>query len=164
MVTKREVADAQRRVLEAVEDWFPGPPTSPGLTVEEDALADAYREWDRLRKELDGQGPAVARSTSIAAAKGDIMLKQSKRREILVLLVQHYQRFHDGLTADQILARMSGRHQSISARVSELANIYGLIKDSGRKRNTSLGKKAIVWEPTEEAIELVAAAVTGRGE
>lgn len=176
MVTKREVAAAQQALNEAVGYWLShraSPPYGLGSGYEQEMweeenrdneqnINNAYATWDSFRKQLDGEGPAVARSTSIAAAKSKIMLKQSVRRDILQMVVAHWNHYGVGMTSDEILARLRGKHQTVSARVSELVNTYQLLVDSGQKKNTSMGSKAIVWRPTDEAIALVAAAVTGR--
>lgn len=123
----------------------------------------AYDEWDRLRSTLEGEGPAVARSTSIAAAKSRLMGKQSLRRDILVMVVAHHNKWQVGMTSEQIQARIhGGTHQTVSARVSELVNTYKLLRDSGRKILTTSNSKATVWEPTDEARQLVSTSITGK--
>lgn len=170
MVTKREVAAAHNEMVEALGLWahlagmqplMPGGPERVTLLERERILVDCYCAWNELRLQLDGQGPAVARSTSIAAAKANIMLKQSLRRTILSMVVSHYRHFGTGMTSDEIQGRLKGKHQSVSARVSELVNIYEFLVDSGEKRETSSKAKATVWKPTHEAIDLVQAAEMG---
>lgn len=163
MVTKREVAEAQQLLNEAVGNAIVqrrnpvlGQTASAWLRVE-----TCYDQWRRLRNELDGQGLAVARSTSIAAAKSNIMGKQSLRRTILQVIVGHWDHFGWGMTTDEVQGRLRGKHQSVSARISELVNTYGLLVDTGKKAETSSGAKAILWGPTPEAIELVHAAYRG---
>lgn len=166
MVTKRELAAAQQAMI----DWS-GPLVAlarryPGGVIHVDGsimqgFCAAYESWDALRKQLDGEGPAVARSTSIAAGKANIMAKQSLRRTILQVIVGHWDHFGWGMTSDEIQGRLKGKHQSVSARISELVNTYGLLVDTGKKAETSSGAKAILWGPTPEAIELVHAAYRG---
>lgn len=175
MVTKREIADAQAALNEAVRElrnelaklrahgmsdtW----PLAMGVPREIlQPIYARYNEWDEMRRSLEGQGPAAARSTSIAAAKANVMLKQSVRRDVLTTVVLHYNHTGEGMTSEQIQARLHGSHQSVSARVSELVNVYELLRDSGRKIKTTSGYKAIVWEPTEEARLLVEPVTTGR--
>lgn len=157
MVTKRELADAQAALNEAAHGLVVYWATrGHNLLVDpEMALMTALSDWDVKRRQLDGQGPAVARSTSIAAAKSNIMLKQSVRRTILEIVVLHWNHFGVGMTSDEIMRRLGGKHQTISARVSELVNTYGLLVDTGLKLETSSGSKAIAWGPTGEAIALV---------
>jgi predicted transcriptional regulator len=56
-----------------------------------------------------------------------------------------------GLTSDQVEQILGGRHQTISARVNELRE-RGWITDSGLRRPTRSGRKAIVWKPTQKAM------------
>lgn len=161
MVTKRELAEAQRELNEAVgnlltafADPVPGRTGSARMR-----LQLAFDEWNRVRVQLDGQGPAVARSTSIAAAKANIMHKQSLRRDVLTLVYNHWMQYRMGCTSDYVQGRLRGKHQSVSARISELVNTYGLLKDGGDKMKTSSGAMAICWVPTDEAIALFDAAV-----
>jgi hypothetical protein len=41
-------------------------------------------------------------------------------------------------------------HQSVSSAVN-YAEAHGWIRDSGERRNTQFGRKAIVWVPTDKA-------------
>ena len=50
-----------------------------------------------------------------------------------------------GMTCDEIEAVTEGKHQTVSARVSELARKYRLIVDSGERRPTRSGCKAVVY-------------------
>jgi hypothetical protein len=50
-----------------------------------------------------------------------------------------------GLTCDHIENWLGLRHQTCSARVRELV-LKGRIHDSGRRRRTSSGRTATVWE------------------
>lgn len=50
-----------------------------------------------------------------------------------------------GATADEVQVALSLTHQTGSARVSELANKFELIEDSGRRRKTRSGSKAAVY-------------------
>lgn len=49
-----------------------------------------------------------------------------------------------GLTADELAARLDMDRWSIQPRTSELKR-KGFIRDSGRRRTNTSGKKAIVW-------------------
>lgn len=55
----------------------------------------------------------------------------------------------DGLTCDDIEVLLGMSHQTTSARVRDLA-IRGEIRDTGKRRNTRTGRKAIVWEAVEK--------------
>ena len=59
-----------------------------------------------------------------------------------------------GLTVDQLEQIMAGKHQTISARVNELRN-KGWVIDSGERRPTRSGRKAIVWTPTVQAMNFL---------
>ncbi|MCB2114273.1 MAG: hypothetical protein R3C42_07355 [Parvularculaceae bacterium] len=50
----------------------------------------------------------------------------------------------DGLTADELAARLDLDRASIQPRTSELKR-KGIIRDSGRRRRNVSGKAAIVW-------------------
>jgi hypothetical protein len=49
-----------------------------------------------------------------------------------------------GLTADELAARLNMDRWSIQPRTSELKR-KGLIRDSGQRRKNATGKLAIVW-------------------
>ena len=49
-----------------------------------------------------------------------------------------------GMTCDELELKLGMRHQTASARVSELKRI-GSIFDSGQRRATRSGRKAAVW-------------------
>jgi len=52
-----------------------------------------------------------------------------------------------GLTVDQLEQLLNRSHQSVSARVNELRD-KGWVVDSGERRKTRSGRKAIVWQPS----------------
>ena len=54
----------------------------------------------------------------------------------------------DGKTCDEIEAEEGGRHQTISSAVWRVRK-KGLATDSGLRRRTRSGRKAIVWIPTK---------------
>lgn len=49
-----------------------------------------------------------------------------------------------GATCDEVERLLGFRHQTASARIYDLAQ-KGLIQDSGDRRETSSGRRAIVW-------------------
>jgi hypothetical protein len=63
-------------------------------------------------------------------------------------------KFRGGLTCDEVEQALDRTHQSMSARVNELRDT-GWIIDSGTRRKTRSGRAAIVWTPTQAAIDLV---------
>jgi len=52
-------------------------------------------------------------------------------------------------TCDEVEVDLQGRHQSVSSRIRKGVQ-DGYIEDSGEKRQTRTGRKAIVWRRTEE--------------
>lgn len=76
------------------------------------------------------------------------------RRFYKAYAANHEEDPREGLTCDEVEVEMERTHQSISARVNELKN-GGWIEDSGERRETRSGAKAIVWTPTEAAKALV---------
>lgn len=146
MSRHRDLLDAQAMLATAVERVLREAVPMLFWPVEHRV---AHQELDRafhhLRVVQDSQRSehaAVARDTSIRAAK--TIRTGSQRHRVLELIVQG-----DGLTADQVQnCIFNGKHQSISARVSELER-DGFIVDSKRRRKTSSGHQAIVWVATD---------------
>jgi hypothetical protein len=56
-----------------------------------------------------------------------------------------------GLTTEQVERALGGKHQTVSPRVTELRD-KGLVENSGYHRQTASGRKAIIWTPTQTAI------------
>lgn len=52
--------------------------------------------------------------------------------------------FHKGWTDDELECHTKLPHQTVSARRRELV-LKGLIEDSGERRKTRSGRKAVVW-------------------
>lgn len=162
MSSKRELKEAQQRVNEAVEAWVgvrpwitfaSGDPQTIALTK----LESAWRDFDTLRRTFDGDAPASARDTSINAAKAKLPSKGSMRRTIVQTLVAHQAQFGTGMTCAELEARLRRSHQTVSPAVNFLEE-RGWIRDSEKRKKTPLGQPAIVWEPTEAAIEHIRAA------
>lgn len=86
-----------------------------------------------------GLPPHSNTTTSRAAAVS--MVRDASRLGRLVL---QFIAECDGLTCDEIERAAGLSHQTASARVRELV-LKGLVTDSGHKRNTCTGRKAIVW-------------------
>ena len=83
-------------------------------------------------------------NTSEAAAKAASDEAPTLRRDVLKLIA----RTDDyGLTCDDVEVSMSRSHQTISARIRELAQ-GGLVEDSGRRRFTRSGRTARVYVAT----------------
>lgn len=90
-----------------------------------------------------GVAPFVKGSdTSEAASQSLEPTAKTKRRVVLTLIEVTGT---TGATDDE-LERLTGwRHQTVSARRRELV-LQGLVKDSGKRRDTSSGRSAAVWE------------------
>ena len=92
---------------------------------------------------LHGQPPSAPGSdTSEDAAESMSESAPSYRRRVLEFINS---RGTVGATSDEVQAALGLTHQNGSARVSELANRYKLIVDSGQKRRTRSGRKAVVY-------------------
>jgi predicted transcriptional regulator len=98
-----------------------------------------------------------AASKALHPAKGPITSKEAAESltNISRLAVQVFANIAarpSGMTCDELEELLDGKHQTISARVNELRD-KGWIKDSGSKRLTRSRRKAIVWVPTEQAVQ-----------
>jgi hypothetical protein len=122
-----------------------------GLPLYSGARLDSERTLEHACRTLVALGPRRAPvgrlhpQTSLEAAEW-----MSRRAGDVVGRVFKVIYLSDGLTADQVQQRLSGSHQSISPRVTDLRN-KGWIVDSGRRRRTRSGRKAIVWEASAMA-------------
>lgn len=83
-------------------------------------------------------------SPSGKAAKRIAKRAPSMRVKILNLLKAAKGKNPVGYTSDEIEIEQGWRHQTVSARLTELKH-DGLIKDSGFRRNTRSGDTATVW-------------------
>lgn len=91
---------------------------------------------------FDGRPPAVAGSeTSREAADSMVPHVNGLQAEVLATIKRSG---NHGMTTDEVECALSGRHQTISARVRELA-LKKLITSNGDKRKTRSGRNALVW-------------------
>ncbi len=85
-------------------------------------------------------------------AKGSVTSKEAaesmvphapsiRERVYMAVETQHYT---SGITCDEVEVMSGISHQTVSARIRELAKA-GRIKDSGRVRPTRSGRNAVVW-------------------
>lgn len=148
----RQLKDAQAAVNEAVANWA-AITSQMGSILNPIAvnLLNAWGEFDQLRRDLDGDMPHADRDTS---ANVSLPKRGYMRRRILDVLVAHHHHFHDGMTCHELEARTGGSHQNVSPQVNYL-EAAGWIRNSGRTRLTPSKREAIVWEPTEAALEAV---------
>jgi hypothetical protein len=59
-----------------------------------------------------------------------------------------------GMTSDEVEVALGRTHQTISARINQLRDT-GWVVDSKARRKTRSGRKAIVWTPSQAALDLV---------
>lgn len=111
-------------------------------------LGHAFDEVRALQTNLDGDAPANATDTSIAAAK--TLPGGAIRRKVLSTIYLHHQMMGTGMTTDAVERRLDRPHTSVSSAVNYLAS-HGLLEDSGARANTRQGRKAIMWKTTELA-------------
>lgn len=77
---------------------------------------------------------------SVKAAEQGSARRPGQRQRIFTFL---HSRGTEGATCEEIELALDLRHQTCSARISEL-KAEGIIQDSGRKRQTSTGSEAAV--------------------
>jgi hypothetical protein len=89
----------------------------------------------------DDELPFVGTDTSLAAAAA----AEPGAATVRGLVLYYIRRDAEvGATDDEIEEELGMRHQTVSARRRELV-LQGFIKDSGERRQTRSGRKAIVW-------------------
>jgi hypothetical protein len=88
----------------------------------------------------------VVQETSRAALKSQGAKAPSDCAKILARL----KRKPTGLTCDELETLIPMSHQTASARIRDLS-LRGDIKDSGKRRDTRTGRKAIVWQVVKVA-------------
>ena len=121
------------------------------MTADDDQQTSLLSPTDNLLR-LPHSLPHSNDTTSKAAAKTKKTKTRAAGDRIRVLsFIQR--RGKNGATADEIQVALDMTHQSGSARVSELLNKYGEIKDSGRQRPTRSGSNATVYIVDELAME-----------
>ena len=89
----------------------------------------------------DVPGHVAGSDTSEAAADSMIGPAVRKRLQAYEAIAEAGK---DGLTCDELEHVTSMSHQTASARIRELA-MARRVADSGRRRNTRSGRKAVVW-------------------
>lgn len=116
-------------------------------------LAEAVEKYRELEIEKPFKALAPIRSTDTAAEAAESVLHQvgSLAEQCWDRIRSAYMQGHGGLTCDELESQMGGRHQTISPRVNELRD-NGWIVDSGERRRTRSGRRAIVWRPTSMSL------------
>lgn len=147
-MSSRDLANAQQALNEAVGSFV----ARYGYMSQHWPLRDAYNAWDVLRQDLAMPVGGSGRSTSIAAGHVNLHSKESLRRNIVFAVVAKHAQFGTGMTIAELKGQLRKEHSSVSAALSALVKLEWL-KDSGVRRNTQHGRPAIVWEPTQLAID-----------
>lgn len=148
---ERAVIDAVRRFVPSVEH------TADGMVEtkwdEYIVLADALNALELIEAtEHATPYPANAPATSQEAAewmKGSVA---SLVGQVFLCILTAARSGAVGLTTDAIEVRLGRSHQTVSPRVTDLRD-KGWITESGIKRKTRSGRNAVVWKPTNLAIE-----------
>jgi hypothetical protein len=83
--------------------------------------------------------PHNGTDTSVDAATSIEEHLPRLERAVLEVIV-----YHDGATCDEVEQKTGLAHQTASARIRGLAK-RNVIRDSGSRRPTRSGRKAIVW-------------------
>lgn len=155
-LAQQDVNDAVRGVLANVRE---SQPFSDVVCVDEAAymgLHESYGALQIVMNNLDQiDAPASKRDTSIAAAKSVLPGRNTLLRTVLDKIVfrHHITRGHDGLTCDQVEQATSRLHTSVSSAINALEE-REFIRDSGDRRLTRSKRKAIVWVPTDKALDM----------
>lgn len=165
MSTHRDLTVATQDLVESVAAMLKAMPVIRDSDDEAEAAQDAWQGLDQSYQDylaaaaahLDSAGAASGRPTSIAAAK-QYPLPRGTRRRILDCFVARWEisRHTDGLLTQEVEKQLRKPHTTVSSAVNRLESV-GLIKDSGRKRHTESGYDAIIYIPTDRALELIAA-------
>lgn len=146
------VLDAASHVYHYAKSGGDEPTTMGGLFH---TLLQAVEDLETLGLEAPTGTPTnfPPEQTALDAAESMRKIAGKLAGKVLVeILTAHYEYGVTGLTTDAIQARLHGTHQGISPRITELRD-KGWIVDSGIRRATRSGRKAIVWKPTRLALE-----------
>ena len=123
-------------------------------------IHEAYLALRQVQDRLDAPGGAAPRHTSIAAAHTGLPRKQTLRHTILATIIGHHSMYRTGMNISEVKGRLRKEHSSVSSAISELVK-REFLKDSGTTRQTQHECAAIVWEPTDKALELFRAEAMG---
>jgi len=119
------------------------------------ALREAVLELEQLGLKPADQGRTAlhAPETSHEANASLAPIRSELARQVFHEVRYAYAVAGTGLTVDQVEVMLKRSHQSVSARMNELRD-NGWVVDSGARRATRSGRKAIVWVPTTMALEV----------
>lgn len=147
----------EQAVIAAAREVAVGGDTDDGMVEvkwdEMIVLRDALHALDTLSEPATPRAARCAPVTSHAAARFVASEAPSLQARIIQDLWNSAYR-NTGLTVAELEYRLGRKHETVSARVNELANA-GWIRDSGHTRKTDTGRQAVVWMLTaagEQAI------------
>lgn len=89
--------------------------------------------------------PPYSNKTTSREAAFSIAHDTNRLRRLIFELIKKYR----GLTCDEVEEKTALRHQTASARITELRDM-GFIEDSGKQRKTRSDRNAIVWIPMKK--------------
>jgi hypothetical protein len=150
LTAKSKRRDAEMAVIDAAVAWHAASEVpADDYVIAWANLHGAVQEYQNLGLAEPDKVRTVthAPETSHEAAASMRARAGSDAHAVFQTIWLAWKRESVGLTTDQIEARLSRTHQSISARVNQLKN-EGWIIDSGYRLRTRSGRKAIVWTPT----------------
>ena len=117
-------------------------------------LIGAVDLFELIGADLDARGGANTRATSINAATTTLPSKGTVRYNIILTLVAHWATYRTGMTIAELKARLRKEHSTVSAALNYVVE-SGWVRATDETRLTQHQKPAIVWAPTERAIEIV---------
>lgn len=128
-------------------------PTTISASPEGARFIQALADYNELGLAEVGQPAFSNNSTDTSAAAGDSIRHLTGALSTLCYdeIAAVYRNGGVGLTVDALEQHLQRPHQTVSARVNELRD-RGWVVDSGIRRNTRSGRKAIVWQPSEAAL------------
>lgn len=137
----------EQRVIDQAVQFVNSDPTACDL------LTEAVLNLEDLSYE--GRPSVGRKSTDTSKAAADQIAPKISdiRREILEEIILVYmldQRL--GLTCDQVERRLRRPHTTVSSAINWLRD-NGWLVDSDWRRETPSGRAAIIWNPTQRALE-----------
>lgn len=102
--------------------------------------------WPMDHHWLPSRAPSVDGSDTSEAAAASIQPHLGALQAQVLDCIARHRDCHlvDGLTCDEVEWILEMKHQTASARILELRK-KGLLRDSGYRRKTRSGRKAVVW-------------------
>jgi hypothetical protein len=116
-------------------------------------LADALADLDALGLETPGRARAN-KGAPVTAKQAAVWMNGEKSKSLCSKIVRLLSQYISGLTTEEIEVLLSGKHQSISPRITDLRDT-GWLRDSEFRRKTKSGGDAIVWKLSYAAWEAI---------